>query len=114
MKRLTRNILALGLALMIFLSNFSFSQSVLAASSNLEKNAQKVETAADKLIQDSEKDTTKDIFGQYDTTNEVIDKARETAKNKLESMANTVKESSNSEQSLPPSQKNFIKKVGDL
>lgn len=114
MKRLIRNILFVGLALVILLSNFIPSQSVLAASANLEKNAEKVEKAADKIVQDKEKDTTKEIFGQYETTNEVIDKAREKAKQKLESMANTVKESPNAEQSLPPSQKNFIKKVGEL
>lgn len=98
----------------LLLNNFGISQKVLAKTINPEKAAQKVEKAADKIVQDEQKDTTKDTYGQSKESNEMIDKAREKAKDKLESMANTVKEAPKPQEALPPSQNNFIKKVGQF
>ncbi|PSF34545.1 hypothetical protein C7H19_18435 [Aphanothece hegewaldii CCALA 016] len=112
--RISRIVLTFILFFTLLLNNFGFSEKVLAETINPEKAAQKVEKAAEKIDQDNQKDTTKDTYGQYEESNEMIDKAREKAKEKLESMANTVKESPKPQEALPPSQNNFIKKVGQF
>lgn len=102
------------LFLTLLFNSFGISQKVLAETINPEKVAEKVEKAAEKIDQDNQKDTTKDTYGQYEESNELIDKAREKAKDKLESMANTVKEAPKPQEALPPSQNKFIKKVGQF
>lgn len=109
-----RTVLTLVLFFTLLLNNFGISQKVLAETINPEKAAQKVEKAADKITQDGQKDPTKDTYGQYEESNKMIDTAREKAKDKLESLANTVKETPNPQEALPPSQNNFIKKVGQF
>ncbi|GFE68606.1 hypothetical protein [Chroococcus sp. FPU101] len=94
--------LTLVLVLSILFTNFSLPQQALA-SPNFKENVQKLDKAANTIDKEEEKEATKDTYGQYEESNELIDKARETAKENLENMANP--EYVNPERSLPENQK---------
>lgn len=102
LKLMSRISLTLALVLTILLINFSQPLQALA-SPNFKENVQKLDKAAKTIDKEEEKETTKDTYGQYEESNEMIDTAREKAKEKLENMANP--EYVNPERSLPENQK---------
>ncbi|MBR8829619.1 MAG: hypothetical protein Cpurp_00270 [Chlorogloea purpurea SAG 13.99] len=87
-----------------FFSNIN--DSVLAAQSPPEK----LEEAADKIVENKEKEGAKKIFGQTYKGDELIDKARDVAQDKLQNLAQEARKDERGEANLSPSEKSFIKK----
>lgn len=104
-------LLILGLQFILLLSTVSLPQKAVAEPLNLEKAAQKTERAADKIVQDDQKENVKQKFGQKEEGSELIDKAREHAQDKLKSLANETREKKNTGESLPPDKELFLKKM---
>ncbi|MBE9168230.1 hypothetical protein IQ238_12130 [Pleurocapsales cyanobacterium LEGE 06147] len=103
-------ILVLPIILFVFMVSLS-NQKVFAASLNSESTAQQAEKASEKILEDRDIEETNKGFGQEESGTELIQKARESASEKLKNMANEVKEKPNPDESLPSSKKGFLKNV---
>lgn len=82
-------------------------------SNNLD--ADRAATQADKASEEIFKglDTTKEIIGKTDRRKQVIEQAREQASDKLKSLANKAKESSDPDQDLSPNEKLILERLQD-
>ncbi len=83
----------------------------IIASVNADAAAQKAEKASEKVRQE---DSIKTKFGETEEGDRLIDKARDTAQDKLKSLAKKAKNERDLE-SLPPHEQNFLENLkGDL
>ncbi len=90
----------------LFSSFLYINQPVLARESYPEK----LERAGNKIVEDKEKEGTKELFGQTSQGDELIDKARDVAQDKLKNLAREAKKDEQGRANLSPSEKSFIKK----
>lgn len=104
--RIRRILIVFLLQFTLLITNVSLLNSKALADTSPEATARKAERGADNI--DQGKEEAKQIFQGAESA-KTIDNARENAKEKLNSLANEVREDQKPEESLPSNQRFYLK-----